>query len=221
MQTQKSIESIISKVDYLDWKLRLGEMGDGWFVQVQFDAPDSESGLIETQHCRKWYVSKWMTDTEVVDTIYAAFERAVLHEFNETFRYMKQTIYNPHIAWHARYTACEITEHREPPDASFQQLIESLPEHKGDIEIPTEPGVFTKRLISLMKKVQTKQVEKFAQCDDGPVAIEPKIVSFCKPEEAEQYTKDARAVYHKTIDKMIADRENDRKPLPNQMSFLE
>lgn len=198
MQTEDHIKSIISKVDYLDWKIRLGEMGDGWFIQVQFDAPDSESGLIETQHCRKWYISKWMTDTEVVDTIYAAFERAVLHEFKETFRFDNRAIYNPHTSTEARYESCIKTEHRESPkDIMLKQAK----------KFPKRPSV---------AQMILEDLQEFAKHDDGPVAIEPKIISFCKPEDAEQYRKDAINAFHRIMEKETA-----RKPLPNQMSFLD
>lgn len=115
MLTEAEIRNIVSEAKYLDWELYVDTMGDGFYVQVRFDAPDSETGVIESQHCRKWYISKWMTETEVVDTIYKAVEAAVIHEMKESFTYRGHMIHNPHTSVAARQVACHLTEHRAAP----------------------------------------------------------------------------------------------------------
>ncbi len=114
MVTKEEVLGIIGRTSYLDWEFHLGDMGDGFYVQVQFDAPDSETGKVERQHCRKWYISKWMTETEVVDTLYKAVEAAVIHEMKENFQFKGRMIHNPHTSVAARYEACVKTEHRAP-----------------------------------------------------------------------------------------------------------
>lgn len=49
------------------------------------------------QHGRKWYVSAHSCVSEVVQTAWAAVERAVLHEAKEAFRYRGARIMNPHL----------------------------------------------------------------------------------------------------------------------------
>jgi len=116
MLTEAEIRTIVADVKYLDWELYVDKMGDGFYVQVRFDAPDSETGVIESQHCRKWYISKWMSETEVVDTVYKAVEAAVIHEMKESFTYRGNMIHNPHTSVAARMIACHLTEHRAAPE---------------------------------------------------------------------------------------------------------
>lgn len=120
MVTKEEVLGIIGRTSYLDWEFHLGDMGDGFYVQVQFDAPDSETGKVERQHCRKWYISKWMTETEVVDTLYKAVEAAVIHEMKENFQFKGRMIHNPHTSVAARYEACVNTEHRAAPPVVTQ-----------------------------------------------------------------------------------------------------
>ena len=45
---------------------------------------------------RKWYLSKHMTEDEVVKTCYAAFKACVEHEIMEGFQYNSEPVFNPH-----------------------------------------------------------------------------------------------------------------------------
>jgi len=118
--TSSQVLGIIAKLKYRDWGFYVGVMGDGFYLQIRFDAPDSQTGKVETQHCRKWYISTWMTETEIVDTAYKAIETAVIHEMKEEFTYKGHMIYNPHMSVGARISRCTISEHREPPTGVAQ-----------------------------------------------------------------------------------------------------
>lgn len=113
MFTKDQIRYTLDDISYLDWKLYLGDMGDGWYLQVQFEAADSETGEVEKQHCRKWYLSPHMTRTEILDTAFLAYQRGVLHEFEENFKYKGRPVRNPHISIAARMKSCLDTEHRQ------------------------------------------------------------------------------------------------------------
>jgi hypothetical protein len=90
------IEVLIDNIKYRDWDIVLRMDGDRPYVQIQFDAPDSFTGVVERQYCRKWMLSYYMTDSEIVRTVYKALEAAVLHEFQEDFRFMEEPIFRPH-----------------------------------------------------------------------------------------------------------------------------
>jgi hypothetical protein len=102
MMTLEKAKEILSLVDYKDlkgqqWQFYVGRYKDGEiYLQVRFTAPDSRTGVEETQHCRKWHLSQHCTKSEVVTTAFAALERAVLHEVRERFTYKGQTIFNSH-----------------------------------------------------------------------------------------------------------------------------
>lgn len=46
---------------------------------------------------RKWRMSSWMTKSEVVQTIWAAYEAWVIHEARESFKYRGVSIFGPHF----------------------------------------------------------------------------------------------------------------------------
>lgn len=67
------------------------------FLQVTYKAPCTKTGSVQEWHGRKWYLSEYMTDDEIVKTAYAAFEAAVKHEVMEGFKVDGIILFNPHI----------------------------------------------------------------------------------------------------------------------------
>lgn len=96
MQTKESLERLICACAFRDWSIRLRWDEDRPYVQIFFMERDEFSGEVSEQACRKWFLSLHMCDTEVVDTVYASVERAMLHEVREQFKFMGKRIYNPH-----------------------------------------------------------------------------------------------------------------------------
>ena len=67
------------------------------FIQIIFNAPCAETGKIEEQHGRKFYLSRHMLDDEIIKTAYLAFETCVKHEVMEGFKVKGITLFNPHV----------------------------------------------------------------------------------------------------------------------------
>jgi hypothetical protein len=105
-KTNEQISNLINLCKYRDWDISLRYDGSEYikgrkestqpYVQIQFDAPDSFTGVVERQYCRKWKLSYYMTDSEIVRTVYKAIEAAVLHEMQEEFKFMDEPIFRPH-----------------------------------------------------------------------------------------------------------------------------
>ena len=107
-------------ISYLDWVFYIGRKGETIYLQVQFMAPNNyHPEQIDLQKCRKWQLSEWMIKTELVQTAWAAVQRAVLHEASEQFKYNDADIYNTHMNVEL---LCDMREHAE--DAL---------EHRGEI----------------------------------------------------------------------------------------
>lgn len=98
------IKKIISKISFTPFgttkytfrvTVKVGEV----FVQVVYDEPDVDdlNGEIKTQYGRKWFISKFSTETEIVETCWAAVQRSMLHVAKENFYYRGARIYSPHI----------------------------------------------------------------------------------------------------------------------------
>lgn len=110
-QPRKSIHEIreiLSQVKFLDWDVRLLEKGDGYLLQWVFDGEDADKpGQIEKQFCRKWYVSPYSTETEIVETAWKAVWVAMMHETRENFYYKGRRIYSPHYDVNDRIAMCD------------------------------------------------------------------------------------------------------------------
>lgn len=57
---------------------------------------------------RKWYLSEFMTDDEIVKTAYSAFRQALEHEVMEGFKVDDKPLFNPHLDFEA---LLEISDH--------------------------------------------------------------------------------------------------------------
>lgn len=95
-----------------NWRLRVVSKDQGFLVQIVFWAVDTNNpGKIEKHSCRKWYISRFMSVTEVVRTVHAAGLMAIQHEFNEEFKYKGVAIANPHRSVDSLADSL-VTEHR-------------------------------------------------------------------------------------------------------------
>lgn len=85
------------------WLLTYHDVGFGRpYIQMNFYAFEYNMRRLKVDPTkrdwtgRKWYLSERMTETEIVNTCYKAWQAALEHEFREHFRYQGATIYNPH-----------------------------------------------------------------------------------------------------------------------------
>ena len=82
------------------------------FVQCVYDAPCTETGTLREWRGRKWYLSDFMTEDEIVKTCFAAFRAAVDHEVMEGFRCDGRRVFNPHTPYTVLMDAAEQQEFR-------------------------------------------------------------------------------------------------------------
>ena len=89
------VGALLQRVTYKDWDFVVGRDsgpdGEVW-VQVIFEADGA------LQKCRKWRLSKFMTDSEIVQTAFAAVRAAEEHETREHFRLDETPIFGPHFS---------------------------------------------------------------------------------------------------------------------------
>ena len=72
-----------------------------FFIQVYYQAPCTKTGTSQIWKGRKWYLSEFMTDDEVVKTAFAAFKAAIEHEIMEGFKVDGKVLFNPHVNFEA------------------------------------------------------------------------------------------------------------------------
>ena len=89
---KETLSSILDDIYYRPgWDLNIDQKGDNLFVYASFE----DGG--EIQKSRKWYISPYMTKSEVVQTILALILLAEEHEVRERFRYKGRRIFGPHF----------------------------------------------------------------------------------------------------------------------------
>lgn len=106
------IGKVLDDISYKDWTFRLGQMGDGFFLQATFLAPDVHTGNVSRQYGRKWYLSPHMVEAEIVGTAWAAIQAAEIHEAREAFKYKGKAPYNSHIRMSTLLSIADDLEYR-------------------------------------------------------------------------------------------------------------
>lgn len=87
------------------------EDADHFFLQVTYKEKDINTGKMEKQGGRKWLISPFMTDTEIVETAFTACVRSMLHVTKEHFKYKGERVYSPHFDVEARFNMCRRKEY--------------------------------------------------------------------------------------------------------------
>ena len=104
LQTNESFEKLLARVrcnlaDYR-FKFVLKLHNEVPYLQIVFTAPDSKTGHMEEQYCRKWVLQYTMSDSEVIRTAHMAASAAYDHERDEQFTFDGVAIYSPHTNLH-------------------------------------------------------------------------------------------------------------------------
>ncbi len=109
MQTPKTFDEITSIVSHIryhhmnqDWTFHVGLMGsklgvDIFYLQLRYIEPDVETGDTADQHGRKWFISPYMTVSEIVQTAFKAVLTSMEHIAREHFEYKGVRVLGPHF----------------------------------------------------------------------------------------------------------------------------
>lgn len=90
----------------LDFKIRVEYDGiyynpiidDGRvYIQIVYTCKDVRTDKEKEWRGRKWYLSEYMTDDEIIKTCYTAYEACIKHEIMETFKVDDIILFNPHV----------------------------------------------------------------------------------------------------------------------------
>lgn len=121
IKTLEDLKDIVMDVSYKDgWEFRAKQLENGYFLQVCFEAHDAVTGVLTMQYGRKWYISKYMTKSEVVQTCFYACQKAEEHECRENFMYKNAQIFNPHYEIDELYDFCQHTIRDSRPNPKTQ-----------------------------------------------------------------------------------------------------
>lgn len=107
-KTRQEIEVIINGLQFMDRTFRLLDKGDGYLLQMQYMETDvTMPGTPPVlQSTRKWYISPYMTESEIVETAWACVCRSMMHVASEHFRYLGSQVYSQHFEVNQRVALC-------------------------------------------------------------------------------------------------------------------
>jgi len=100
MKTEGDFRRILNKITltFQPWVVDLRADNKRWYLQIRDpNGTCNTTGNPMPWSGRKWMLSLYMTDTEVVMTAFKAYMAAVEHEAREGFKYDGLTIFDPHI----------------------------------------------------------------------------------------------------------------------------
>lgn len=101
------MDAQVEKVKEITKRISINFFGSEFKIRVERDNVRPEDGRIFLQvvfnfptqelHGRKWYLSEFMPDDEIMKTAYGAFKMAVEHEAMEAFKVDGIILFNPHV----------------------------------------------------------------------------------------------------------------------------
>lgn len=107
VKDRKTLQAIIGNITMANtsldfkWRFEIEDAFDGWFLQVAFERPDTNTGINGIGRGRKEYVEQGTSESGVVKTCWLLIELVIRHELMEAFRYCDKRIFNPHNSVHA------------------------------------------------------------------------------------------------------------------------
>lgn len=99
MKRIDEIQNIIKNITYKPgWELKLTTRGDDVILMYwKFNAPDTNTGVMEEWTSRKYYLSPFKTPSEIIQTAFLAAKVAEEHEILESFKYRGKVLFSPHM----------------------------------------------------------------------------------------------------------------------------
>lgn len=118
--TKEHIQACLNDVEFQDRKFILIEKvpGEVFLIQMSYMEPDVDHPELgpQEQKTRKWYISPYMTESEIVETCWAMVLRSQQHVASEYFKYKGRRVYSQHFDVQARINLCDANwfDCREP-----------------------------------------------------------------------------------------------------------
>jgi hypothetical protein len=97
VRTLQELCDVAAQCRYLDWLLLVSLDAGRPVLQWRFTAPCTVTGERQEWSTRKWPLSFYATDSEVVGTAFKAVLTAIEHEARESFKWMECAVFGPHI----------------------------------------------------------------------------------------------------------------------------
>jgi hypothetical protein len=137
-KTLQEIKTIVGRISFMDRQFRITERNRGFMLQIEYyetDVDDPSNLEPVLQRARKWYISAYSTETEIVETAFKACRVSMDHVLKEHFLYQGRRVYSPHFTIQARMKMCD-----EKAFDGRIPLDKICSECKGERNIKIDPG---------------------------------------------------------------------------------
>lgn len=109
--THEALMAILADIKILDRRfIATPADSGGWFLQITYVEADVDTGHVEPQYSREWLIKPNATESDVVDTAFAAVMRSYDHVVQEHFTYKGRRVFSPHFTIEQRLHMCEAFE---------------------------------------------------------------------------------------------------------------
>lgn len=92
------------------------EYGGRIYLQVFYTAPCTKTKIVLEWSSGKNYLSRHMTEDEVVKKAYVTFKQCIEHEIMEGFKFDNTIVFNPHVNFRELLTISDKEVKREKHD---------------------------------------------------------------------------------------------------------
>lgn len=113
-----ALQQLTQNMTYKNWDYKIKLDGNRPYLQIEFMDVDSDTGEFGLQTSRKYQLSAYMTDSEIIQTALLATIVAEQHEVREYFTYDNARLYGPHTSAEKRLAILN-----EKPPAPRLQLL--------------------------------------------------------------------------------------------------
>lgn len=112
--------------------VRLETRTTGWFVHVEFERPDCDTGKIGIGRGRQEFIAVGTTESGVVKTAWLLVELMVRHELMEAFTYKGSRIFNPH------HTVTELQAIRPTEKPAKSIIVKTMGDYLDEAHATTD-----------------------------------------------------------------------------------
>lgn len=115
--TIEEIRDIVAECGFPDYTFAVFVDGRGaWYLQAAYLEPDVNTGEMEQQATRRWFLSPEATKSEIVQTVFKCAMTSMEHKTREWFLYRGRAVFGPHFNVDALHSICDARhqEYREP-----------------------------------------------------------------------------------------------------------
>lgn len=96
--TLEKANSIINYISYPEYNFIATMDGRGeMYLQGEYSEKDINSGIMCRQYTRRWFISPYMTKSELVQTALKLILTSMEHRAREHFKYRDRLVFGPHF----------------------------------------------------------------------------------------------------------------------------